>query len=503
MNRLWKILWAAAFVAAGMAVFFYFPKPQKILPIPVDTNSHYSYFSQKEFYEEAYKAAKPNRNNISSGEIKGIIVNHHLLASSFIAEAFNTVATTAPITVLLISPNHFDAGRADVITSAKNWQTPYGVLEADTEQVNLLTASGLASVEESPFEQEHGVSGIVGFIKKSLPNSKVVPLIFKNRIKLPQIQSLVNSYVQPAEKNVLVVGSFDFSHYLTSRGADFHDIENLSTVESFNFGSIYNLDIDSRPGLAFFLQLLQNSGNQNFHLLENSNSSKLAKQDVLETTSYITGYFTKGKPVTNPADTALILPPIVSSRNAGESLNRNNKAWSVEYLERLFYGQDKTITYVEGNKSLVEPLLKKYSFTDLVSKDQKVAVGNYEIQILLKPNQATLQKAIDQGADAVVQYKASADSVSFYKGKPVVSISRDFLSDDTLKSGGTGLAYGLAWQNNRVSITILPIGINGGRAKLLIGNDGVKILEELALKSSVYEEIKKQIGQGIIKINNN
>src|SRR5690349_16302111 len=115
MRKLIKIFLVLTMLAAG-AVFFYSVKktppptgPQPAAPLAASsTLLHYSYFSQKDFYEQAYAAANSLQPPLwkKGGEpIKAIIVNHHLLASQFIAQEFNQVATTAPITVLLISPN--------------------------------------------------------------------------------------------------------------------------------------------------------------------------------------------------------------------------------------------------------------------------------------------------------------------------------------------------------------------------------------------------------------
>jgi len=103
------------FAAAGLLAGFFIdiPKKQAKLPDvikPAQNNFHYSYFSQAGFYEQAYAAARQTPAADKSG-IKGVLVNHHLFAASFIAETFNAVATIAPVTVLLISPNHFDAGK--------------------------------------------------------------------------------------------------------------------------------------------------------------------------------------------------------------------------------------------------------------------------------------------------------------------------------------------------------------------------------------------------------
>jgi len=105
---------------------------------------HYSYFSQPEFYEQAYleaskiKLLDPLFKSGGIGEIGGLVINHHLLAGQYIAEGFNTIATTEPVTVLLISPNHFSMGRNNVLASAAIWKTPFGELKPDKVLINNL-----------------------------------------------------------------------------------------------------------------------------------------------------------------------------------------------------------------------------------------------------------------------------------------------------------------------------------------------------------------------------
>jgi AmmeMemoRadiSam system protein B len=490
---------------------------------------HYSYFSQPEFFDAAYQAAKPQPYQ---PEAKAILVNHHLLAANYIAESFNVVATNAPLTVLLISPNHFSAGKADVITSAENWQTPYGILPANRELINRLAESDIADIDESPFEQEHGVSGLVAFIKKSLPNAKIAPLIIKDNLPIKQARKIAQEILSLLPKNTLIVGSFDFSHYLTSRAADFHDIESLVVVENFDFNGINRLDTDSRQGLALFLELLKDSGNQNFHLLENSNSAKLTHQDVLETTSYIDGYFTPlenaigevgrgekrffgtnanlmqssgsltgftaGAISSSSANTALVLPAIDATPDVVASFNSNSKTRSIEYLERLFFGQDKTIIKVNGDPNLTADRLKRYGVTDMVTADKIVDIGNHQVKILVQANQPKAKQALDAGASAVVQYGAVADTISLYNNKPIISLRGDLLSDSVLKIGGVSLALGLAFEQDQLQLSLLPIAVKNGIAKLLFGKESDKILADMAAASKAGQEIKSQIAQGII-----
>ena len=154
------------------------------------TELHYSYFSSKQFSDEAYQnAQRPNLKK--TAEARGVIVNHHLLAPNLIAETINTLATTSPLTVILISPNHFQAGRGQIISSVAKWDTPYGLLDSDCGLIYQLQSHRLLTLEESPFIPEHGISGIVSFIKKSLPNAKVIPLSISDTLSQKAVDNVV------------------------------------------------------------------------------------------------------------------------------------------------------------------------------------------------------------------------------------------------------------------------------------------------------------------------
>ncbi len=465
---------------------------------------HNSYFSQSDFFDQAYKSAKPAGEH--KGDIKAILVNHHLLAGNFIAESFNYIATAAPVTVVLISPNHFSAGQGNFIMSAGVWHTPYGDLAPDSELVKKLSDAGLASVEEPPFSQEHGISGIVPFIKKSLPNAKVVPIIVNDRVSPEQAEKIAHSIYSLLPNNSLLVLSFDFSHYLTGRAADFHDIKSLSAIENFDLDSTTRLDSDSRPGLIFSLELLKESGSENFSLLENSNSSNLTHQDILETTSYITGYFAPGPPKNISSDTILAFPPIENSTTTISGFDRYGKSFSVEYLERLFTGQDVTMaTVISESTNQFNQILKRFGFTDISSASQSTRAGNLKVSSLVLPTSASLiQKQtaahaeIDKGFDVVVENGKYNLPIEIYKNKVIIYGQGIGLTDESLKNGSISVAYGIALAGNSLKLVILPFAAEAVKYKLLINKQNDTILSELAEASS--PALSSQIKQGIINI---
>ncbi len=446
---------------------------------------HYSYFSQAEFFEEAYAMAG---NSQGEPVFKGIIVNHHLLAKQFIAEAFKQVATTAPITVLLVSPNHFATGKFPIITSGAVWKTPFGDLEPDTGLINQLTTKGLVSLEEQPFEQEHGVSGIVGFIKKSLPNAKLVPIIVKDRLSLTSAKKIANQLHQILpNQQWMVVGSFDFSHYLTSRASDFHDAQSLAVLENLDFNKLKTLDVDSRPGLAVFLELMRLASANKFTLFKQSNSAKLVRQDILESTSYLTGGFSVGENQPQPIDTLLSL---------GNVAGYNSKI-SLEFINRLFWGQDYTLSFVSDSASNVfltreiEKTLENIIYKQL--GNNRIALVNGK-----KVSDEVLFQVVKHGVSMVICQGAKANKVEIYENVPIIYAQGNLLDENPISPVGRSLAVGVVSKASKLEVYLLPMGVKDNQIQLLIGKENDTVLREMANNSRVPEDIKIRIQKGII-----
>ncbi len=460
---------------------------------------HYSFFTQEDPYEQAYRDAAELPSKEALQEFpSGLLVNHHLLASSFIAEAFDRAATAVPVTVLLISPNHFSAGKGTVILSESVWRTPYGDVQSDRQLARALVGRGLASVEETPFSQEHGISGIVAFIKKSMPEAKIVPVIVNDRLPIDQARTVADQLRSLLPPNTIIVGSFDFSHYLPSRAADFHDLFSSAAVRNFDFGSIERLDIDSHPGLALFLGLLQ--GPQ-FHQLEHSNSARLVHEDVLETTSYVTGYFDHAGSAAMSAETLLALGPIHISPQVRSALQRRDPGYAWTYLERFMTGQGKTASFVTGGDSTDVRALSRYGIEAVLASRASYQVGSYTVVMRDCSSAAAARQEIDAGAVAVLCEGSKRNSVELYKNKPIIFTHGDLLSSSGLAGKEQSLAVGVAATNAGLSAYLFPVGFDGKDQKLLIGKENDSVLEEMSNHSPVSETVKSQIKTGVINFN--
>ncbi len=408
------------------------------LPIPHESKGvHYGANQTTEFFDSAYANANVKK---PEEKIAGITVNHHLLAPHLIAKEFGLVATDKPTTVVLVSPNHFFLGEGGAITSEYDWQTPYGVLQANHNIIKKLYDSSLVNIDERPFTQEHGINGIVGFIKKSLPQASIVPIIVKENLPDDKVDELAKKLTQVLPKDSLIVGSIDFSHYLPHNAAEFHDIQTLAVMNNFDYDRIPRLDIDSHPGLRLLLKYFDFTGNKKFVLTSHENSSTVTGNfEFVETTSYLNGYYTKGE---NPRDnrtTKLLFNGFDPSFATPDALDFRNPNYAFAKSDRLFKYNVVTTTLLN---SQTKRHLRALGFNDFAPVSPAV---------------------IDLGSPMV--------------------------------------AYGYVYDNLKLTdIYLFPLEFVDNKVQLLAGNKVVTLLSKIAPGLNLPEDLKSQILTGHVVI---
>lgn len=316
---------------------------------------HYSAFANnRAFFDEAFAGAI---KRAPEKKIVGAIVNHHLLGKHLIASVLNNLATSKQVTVALISPDHFMRGAGEVTLSAYNWQTPYGILESDAALIRRLAKEEVGVIDERPHESapgrvegEHGIANIIPFIKQSMPRARVVPIIVKDTLLPPESAILAERLDAFLPKDALVVASLDFSHTLPPRAAEFHDGKSVAVLQAFDENGAYSLDVDSEPAVAMLISLMRFRGARAFTLFDHTNSAELLNDFTLsDTTSYITGVFTKQN-AESPAPRATLLSfgDIMLDRYVRAAIDKNGAEYPLKPIARLLQGNDITLANLEG-----------------------------------------------------------------------------------------------------------------------------------------------------------
>jgi AmmeMemoRadiSam system protein B len=311
-------------------------------------DTHRSYHIKLDVYQGAYQAAQ-GQIPTPANKIYGGIIPHHLMVKEKIAAYFSGLEDVYD-TVILIGPNHYQAGNKDILLSRAKWNTPYGELLPDTNTIDQF--NNYFNIDENPFAREHSISGLVPFIKKSLPQAKIVPIIIKYQTPLEELNQLAGLLSTMDKEKTLVLASVDFSHFQTSLVSDFHDQQSRGVIESFDFDRIHDLEIDSPASIYTLLKYLETINSQQSQLVFHTNSGDLIGMPDEPTTSHQLYYFSKGKPSQENIINFLFFGDLMLDRNVGTKIKEYGLAHLFANLateeKRFFMGSDIVAANLEG-----------------------------------------------------------------------------------------------------------------------------------------------------------
>lgn len=300
MKRKFFILTGAALILAASFFIFYRHNPykEKNSENVSSSKKHYALYHKKEFYSGL---ENPIEVNVEKEKVFGGIVSHHFFMEKDIAQFFLSLKNQNPETIVIIGPNHFNIGTGDVLVSEYPYETPWGILMPDIPVIGKLQAKKLVKTDEYPFEKEHSISALVGFIKNVFPEVKIVPIIFKRGFSDRKVSELASELDRILPENSLVIASVDFSHHQNRIAAAFHDEKSIATIGSFDFDSIKRLEVDSPPSIEVLLRYLDARGARAMDYTS-KNAAEVGRNLSLEdVTSYLFAQFKKGEVLMNPA----------------------------------------------------------------------------------------------------------------------------------------------------------------------------------------------------------
>ena len=258
---------------------------------------NYSFWSDnpQPYLETIRKSNLATAPKLSAGQsIRAGIVTHHFLASQLMVRFFDAWSVeSSPETFVLIGPNHFHHGLANISVSSLPWKTPFGILETDRAFIQQIKLTTNLPEDPEAFTGEHSVGVLVPFLKYYFPHCRVVPILIdvnadENRSK--DLRLLLSRYLE--NPRVAVLLSMDFSHDSTAAVADSRDQQARQVISALDVRKANELHVDCRKGLQLFLDLLRHIGPVSVHINEHTNSAQLTgNPNQANVTSYFTIYF--------------------------------------------------------------------------------------------------------------------------------------------------------------------------------------------------------------------
>lgn len=283
------ILIALSFVVIFLVIRFEVGKSKQESPSKVDLKTHFAYSNIVDLYGDL--------NGVKSwaDDVKkyGGICSHHFFVSRQIADFFAGLKNNPPKTIVILGPNHFGVGNGQILVSLYPYQTPWGVVEPDLNLAQKLIQGGIVLNDEKPFKLEHSISALVGFIKYYLPQTKIVPIIFKLNTPQTNADKLADELIKNLDDDSFVLASVDFSHHVNRQTAIDQDKESIKAIENFDLEKIYDLKIDSPPSIYALLKYLKSKNALNVDYRNFNAADLLNNPNYQDVTSYVFAYFEK------------------------------------------------------------------------------------------------------------------------------------------------------------------------------------------------------------------
>ena len=179
--------------------------------------------AQKKERFEALGVVSPHAGYVYSGQVAG-----------------ETLSSIKPKpTYVILGPNHTGSGKPFGLDSERNWKTPLGEVETDTELANLLLKdSQYLEKDEACHNSEHSIEVQLPFLQYLNKQFKFVPIAISSadRKIYKNIGSEIACAIKNLKKDAVVIASSDMTHY--------EPHEPAKTKDRMAIDKILALDID-------------------------------------------------------------------------------------------------------------------------------------------------------------------------------------------------------------------------------------------------------------------
>jgi len=171
------------------------------------------------------------------GEVVGLIAPHagYIYSGQVAANAYNLIRGKKYDVVIIIGPSHRVAFNGVSVFSRGGYETPLGVVPVAEEFAQKIRKlSKITADIPEAHRQEHSVEIQIPFLQVALGEFSFVPFVMGNQ-DMNTCQELAAAiYETVRDKNILIVGSSDLSH--------FYNYNTAKKMDAVALGYLKNID---------------------------------------------------------------------------------------------------------------------------------------------------------------------------------------------------------------------------------------------------------------------
>jgi AmmeMemoRadiSam system protein B len=224
----------------------------------------------------------PELNKSGPRSIVGLVVPHagYVYSGPVAAHSYAALAEDGfPETFIVIGPNHNALG-APVATTTEDFSTPLGVVKIDEDIVGRL--GRLVAVDPAAHRYEHSIEVQLPFIQYFSEDVKFVPIAMAAQ-DFETAREVADELKRACQgKDVVIVASSDFSHYIPPAEAERQDRAVIERILAMDPEGVYDTVIRKNVSMCGYgpvMAMLMASGGSRAELLKYATSGDVSPMD--------------------------------------------------------------------------------------------------------------------------------------------------------------------------------------------------------------------------------
>ncbi len=301
--------------------------------------------------DDVINAVRVGTDGTEGADIRAAVLPHHTLAGPKLMELWTEISDGSdPSVIVVIGPNHENAGEGMVQSTHGTWTSPFGIVQTDDGLIDRLVSLGIVSDEPESFVNEHAIGTHVPYLANLFPGVPIVPIIAKSPAGADNALSLVLVLQQTLPDDALIVSSVDFCHFLPQGATDAMDAETLAHVAGRRYGEIERLHSDhlDTPFALITYLLWSDRNGYAADLVWHETSHRLLGDPNAPGTSYLV-FFSSAIPTDPPSSITLSFAgDIMLGRAVATVIAKTTVAQAFASAASAFEGSDLAFANIES-----------------------------------------------------------------------------------------------------------------------------------------------------------
>ena len=181
----------------------------------------------------------------SDEKIYGVICPHagFVYSGPVACHSFYSLSASSSKLAIIVGPNHYGIGQNVASMIDVSWKTPLGLVEVDSDSVlQLREHLDILEIDSFSHSKEHSIEVQIPILQEVFSNEmKILPISLINQEQ--KTATLVGSAIAKIaqEKDALLIGSSDFTHYEENEFAHRQDLALIDPILKLDVDEFYKI----------------------------------------------------------------------------------------------------------------------------------------------------------------------------------------------------------------------------------------------------------------------